>query len=136
MPQAFDIYSADTTALLNELPRAYSRLKQRQAEVDEEREFITRLLTRLGQVVGSPEKSPEQFVRQIEANLKRSASRVIRDKKQQERTQEDAEKAARDRAFIIANNYGLPSLPDSILAYIKAKATAAYRVRGSQSKRP
>ena len=83
MRPVFDPKSADTTTLVNELNVINSRIEEMKAEYADLQDRRARIYARLDLLLGNPGKSTEEIVHEVEANLKRSASRIIRDRKKQ-----------------------------------------------------
>src|ERR1700722_12403979 len=102
MSTPFDLKSADTTELINQLSRVKARIEELKIEHSRLSDLAGRIWKKLDQVVGTPNKDTAQIIREIEANMKRSASRIIRDRKLQKRHVDEARIAATNRALAIA----------------------------------
>jgi hypothetical protein len=135
MTPTFRLESANSTEICDELKRIKARLVDIEAEHARLLEEAERLWKRLEQLCGTPEKSSEQVMREIEANIKRSVTRIIRDRQRQGRSPETARQAAIDRAAIVADRQFLPAVPASIAQYIDAKLKAAYGRRPQGTRR-
>jgi hypothetical protein len=104
-----------------------------QAKLDEEDNHRQRLSDVLYQhlrasfkELGAPDFSGEDILRTIEANVKRSVSAVVRDKKKQGRGPQEAKTAARARARIVIDKYHLNDLTESMLKHVDETVATAY----------
>ena len=127
MDQRFDVNS-NLTEIANAVRKSEARQAQLSAELREEVECYKRLLGILTQRYGAgfPGPSAEAILRKIEANVKRSASRVVADKKRQNRAESDARTAAMDKARIVIDKYHMNELTASMIRYINDAVAKVY----------
>lgn len=127
MRERFDVNS-NLTEVANALRTSEARQAQLTAELWEEVECYKHLLGILGQRFGAgfPGSSGDAILRKIEANVKRSASRVVADKKRQKRAESDARTAAMDKARIVIDKYHMNELTASMIQYINDAVAKVY----------
>jgi hypothetical protein len=130
MRERFDVNSK-LTEVANAVRESEARQAQLNAELREEVECYKHLLRILGQRFGAgfPGPSGEDILRKIEANVKRSASRVVADKKRQNRAESDARTAAIDKARIVIDKYQMNELTASMIQHIDDAVAKVYRER-------
>jgi hypothetical protein len=123
----FDVTSK-LADVANALHESESRQTQLKAQLQEEEEYSRHLLAILSErfSTGFPGLTGEEALRKIEANVRRSVSRVVADKKKQGRGREEARIAAIDKAHIVADRYGLSDLTDGILKHVDQTVKKAY----------
>src|ERR1022692_3261024 len=97
--QRFDVTSS-LVDVANALQHSGIRQTQLKAQLQEEEEYSRHLLAILSErfSTGFPGLTGEQALRKVEANVRRSVSRVVADKKKQGRGREEARIAAIDKA--------------------------------------
>lgn len=130
MSKAFDLNS-NPTDVANALKESEARLATLKVQLQEEGDHYRWLISILDQCFGRgfPGVSGEGALRKVEANVKRSVTRVVQDKQKQGRAFEHAKQAAIAQALIVIDRYQLRELTETMSKHIDKTVAKVYGVK-------
>src|ERR1035438_10193372 len=132
MRERFDVNS-NLTEVANALRQSEARQATLNAQLQEESEYtqhLSSIITERLRVIftesGTPDFDGKAILCKIEANVKRSVSRVVADRKKQGRGPEEARTGAIDKARVVADHYCLGDLTDAVLRHVDQTLEKVY----------
>jgi hypothetical protein len=128
--QRFDVTS-NLTDVCNALAECRATIERLEKDLETEKEYREHLSSILRQRLAGkfPAMTAEEMLRKIEADVKKSVTRVVADRKKQGRNSEDAKTAAAARTHHVISKYHLNELTKNMRDFIGQTVDEVYELK-------